>query len=258
MIPALTPSTLGLVWIRLSKWLSKNLPDRLVHRILVRRSTIPQQLIFQEAVKAADRTKQALDIGANRGTVSDFLARHFPVVHSFEPNVELAGFLKKVLPRNCTVHPYALSNEAGEHELSIIIEQGIPIHGRGRILEGSDHSNGAQESRSYATQKIRLETLDDQNLQNIGMIKIDVEGHEENVIRGGLRTLQANKPVMVIEIEKRHTGKPVKDTIALIESLGFTGYFFEEERRRPASEFQESMQDPTYPRYINDFLFLPR
>jgi FkbM family methyltransferase len=255
MIPALTPSTLGLVWIRLSKWLSRNLPDRWVHRILVRRSTIPQQLIFQEAVKAADCSKQALDIGANRGTVSDFLARHFPVVHSFVPNVELAGFLKKVLPRNCTVHPYALSNEAGEHELSIIIEQGIPIHGRGRILEGSTNTGARRE---YATQKIRLETLDAQNLRNIGMIKIDVEGHEENVIRGGLNTLQANRPVMVIEIEKRHTGKPVKDTIAFIESLGFTGYFFEDAQRRPASEFEEFMQDPAYPRYINDFLFLPR
>jgi hypothetical protein len=150
------------------------------------------------------------------------------------------------------LHKCALSNEPGESALSVALEDGIPIHGRGKILASP------QASGPFAVQKIRLETLDSQGLRNIGFIKIDVEGHEENVIRGGIETLKQNKPVLVVEIEKRHAGKPAGATIGLIEKLGYRGYFFDGGRRRPVSEYEERMQDPGYPSYINDFLFLPK
>ena len=238
--------------IRLTKWISRRMPDWMVYQALIRLSTIPKQAIFREGFRVADPSKIALDIGANRGIVSYFMSRRFPKVHSFEPNAELGAFLEKVLPANCTVHRCALSDEIGESELSVALESGIPIHGRGRIL------TAREASQPYAVQKINLETLDAQNLKNVGIIKIDVEGHEEKVIRGGARTLRENQPVLIVEIEKRHTGKPAGETIGLIESLGFDGYFFKGGRKRPVSEFQESMQDPGAPHYVNDFLFLPK
>ncbi len=238
--------------IRLTKWISKRAPAWLVYRILVRTSTIPDQAIFQEAFRIADPTKTALDIGANRGIVSYYIARRFAKVHSFEPNADLASFLKKVLPSNCTLHHCALSDTPGEHELSVVLESGIPIHGKGRILETS----GSPEA--YAIQKIKLETLDDQRIDNIGFIKIDVEGHEDKAIQGGLETLRANKPVLVIEIEKRHTGKSPMETITRLEALGYDAFFFENGTKRPVSAFEDRMQDPDYPLYINDFLFVPK
>lgn len=252
MIDIQSMQPIRLAKIRLTKWISKRMPDWMVYWYLVRRSTIPKQKIFQEGFRAADASKTALDIGANRGTVSYFISKRFANVHSFEPNAELVAFLEKVLPSNCVLHRCALSDGMGESELSVIMESGIPIHGRGRIL------NAPEQSQPYAVQKIRLETLDSQNLKNIGFIKIDVEGHEEKVIRGGLNTLRENKPVLVVEIEKRHSGKPAGETIRFIESLGYHGFFFENGRRRPVSEFEERMQDPGYPCYINDFLFLPK
>lgn len=238
--------------VRFSKWLSKTLPDWMVYQILIRLSTIPKQKIFQEGFRYANPSKMALDIGANRGIVSYYISRKFAQVHSFEPNAELGTFLEKVLPSNCTLHKCALSDESGVNELSLVMESGVPIHGRGRILDTPD------DSHSYSVQRILLETLDSQGLKNIGFIKIDVEGHEEKVIRGGLNTLRENKPVLIVEIEKRHAHKPARETIALIESLGYNGFFFENDLRRSVSEFQESMQDPGYPFYINDFLFLPK
>ena len=76
------------------------------------------------------------------------------------------------------------------------------------------------------------------------------------VFRRG-HALRRERPVLVIEIEKRHTGKPVGETHRLIESLGYEGFFFEDGRQRPLSEYEERMQDPGYPSYVNDFLFLP-
>jgi FkbM family methyltransferase len=246
--------------IRLSKWISRKMPDRWVYWFLRSRSTIPDQKIFQAGFQAADPSKTALDIGANRGIVSYYMSKRFANIHSFEPNAELGGFLKKVLPSNCTLHTCALSNETADNELSVILEAGVPIHGRGRILNAAESASppSGAEPQSYSVQKIHLETLDSQNLKNIGFIKIDVEGHEEKVIRGGLSTLRENRPVLIVEIEKRHAGKPAKETIDLIESLGYDGYFFEGGTRRPVSEYRESMQDPGYPYYINDFLFLPK
>jgi FkbM family methyltransferase len=237
--------------IRLSKWVSKRLPPRFLYRSLIRMSTIQEQKIFQEGFAAVDPGKTAVDIGANRGIVSYHMAQRFAKVHSFEPNAELGAFLAKVLPAKCELHRCALSAESGESALSVALEGGVPIHGRGRILEAPE------ASRPFAVQSIRLETLDSQGLKDVGLIKIDVEGHEEKVIRGGLRTLAENRPVLIIEIEKRHTGRPAGSTIAFIESLGYRGYFFENGQRRPVSEFAERMQDPGYPAYINDFLFLP-
>ena len=260
---------MGHAKIRLTKWIAKRVPSKILSRTLIRMSTIPDQTIFQEAFAAADPSKTALDIGTNRGIVSYYMSKRFALVHSFEPNAELCAFLEKVLPSNCVLHRCALSDESGQSALSVALESGIPIHGRGRILaaeKNAQEKSGTGPSKTglsltkpaYAVQAIKLETLDDQALKNIGFIKIDVEGHEEKVIRGGLATLRDNRPVLVVEIEKRHTGRPAGETIRLIESLGYAGYFFENGKRRPSSEYVESMQDPGYPAYINDFMFLPK
>lgn len=238
--------------IRLTKWIAKRVPASLLYHILIRRSTIPEQAIFKAGFAAADPAKLALDIGANRGIVSWCMSKRFAQVHSFEPNAELGDFLAKVLPSNCILHRCALSDQPGESELALALEGGVPIHGKGKILEAP------AAAENFSLQKIKLETLDGQKLTGpIGFIKIDVEGHEEKVIRGGMETLRKHRPVLVIEIEKRHSGKPAGETHRLIESIGYQGYFFEDGRQRPLSEYEERMQDPGYPTYINDFLFLP-
>ena len=238
--------------VRLTKWIAKRVPAPLLYRILIRRSTIPTQEIFRAGFAASDPKRAALDIGANRGIVSYCMSKRFAQVHSFEPNAELGDFLAKVLPSNCSLHRCGLSDAPGVTELALVLEGGVPIHGKGRIL------SAPEADKQFEVQSIRLETLDGQSIPDIGFIKIDVEGHEEKVIRGGMETLRKHKPVLVIEIEKRHTGRPVGESLTLIEGLGYAGYFFEDGRQRPVSEYQERMQDPDYPAYVTDFLFLPK
>ena len=45
-------------------------------------------------------------------------------------------------------------------------------------------------------------TLDTFNLKNISFIKIDVEGYEINLLKGALKTIEKNKPVIFIEKTK--------------------------------------------------------
>ena len=48
--------------------------------------------------------------------------------------------------------------------------------------------------------KVELITLDSLKLPRIDGIKIDVEGHELQVIKGALQSLTKNKPWLIIEL----------------------------------------------------------
>lgn len=58
------------------------------------------------------------------------------------------------------------------------------------------YSNG---SSFLVNPSIKVITLDSLNLQNISMIKIDVENHENEVLEGAKQTILNNKPIIFIE-----------------------------------------------------------
>ena len=73
---------------------------------------------------------------------------------------------------------------------------------------------------------MKKKKLDSIKLENkIGFIKIDVEGHELEVIEGALNTIKMNKPVLLIEIEERHSKRMVNESIKYIKNIGYNCYF---------------------------------
>ena len=73
-----------------------------------------------------------------------------------------------------------------------------------------------------------MTTLDSYELSNINFIKIDVEGHEEKVLRGGVQTLERNQwpPILFESWPERMTNVPAKELreslFAFLASLGYT------------------------------------
>ncbi len=67
-------------------------------------------------------------------------------------------------------------------------------------------------------ESVEMVTLDSFNLDNVSFIKIDVEGHEIEVLKGARATLERNKPVMVIEVYGR---SDKDDRLDFIRSLGY-------------------------------------
>ena len=53
-----------------------------------------------------------------------------------------------------------------------------------------------------------MEKLDNIQIKNIGFIKIDVEGHELEVIKGAKETINKYNLILLVEIEKRHSKRP--------------------------------------------------
>ena len=82
---------------------------------------------------------------------------------------------------------------------------------------------------NYKKVPIKMKKLDDIEIRNkIGLIKIDVEGHEKNVIQGGIETVKNNKPVLLVEIEERHTKTSITEIITFINSIGYKAFISKE------------------------------
>lgn len=48
---------------------------------------------------------------------------------------------------------------------------------------------------------VEMRSLDSFNLKNVSLMKIDAEGHEDQVLDGAIETILTNRPVLVIEIQ---------------------------------------------------------
>jgi len=56
----------------------------------------------------------------------------------------------------------------------------------------------------------------------LDFLRMDIEGHEVHVFRGGLRTIERFKPILLIEVHKSLIG--LKDTVDFLQSLKSLGY----------------------------------
>ncbi len=182
--------------------------------------------------KYADKTKDALDIGVYRGVYSYKLSQNFKTVHSFEPNPLLFPYLEKNLKKiikNLVLYNYALSDVNGESELKLPIRSKSFF--KGNIEElfklGAATIHPDNKILNYKKIPIKMKKLDEFKIDNkIGFIKIDVEGHEKNVLEGARETIKQNKPILLIEIEEKHTRKPIEETINFVKSLNYEAYVY--------------------------------
>ena len=73
------------------------------------------------------------------------------------------------------------------------------------------------DATHHLERQIELTTLDAFQLERVDLIKIDVEGHEFEVLQGACRTIAASRPTLIIEIKENLFGK-VRD---LLSSYGY-------------------------------------
>lgn len=161
------------------------------------------------AVAACEQKRTCIDIGANVGLWSCDLVKHFDQVIAFEPVQEFIDcFEKNVIATNYTMHRMALGRT--ESFINMNIVQG-----------NTGHSHINKESFGQGT--IPLKTLDSFNFTNVDMIKIDVEGFEEEILAGAMETIKLNKPILVIEQQKHEYQDDMIDTpaIKILQSWGY-------------------------------------
>lgn len=155
-----------------------------------------------------------MDVGAHVGLWAMWLVKGFEHVHSFEP-VKLHAdlYFKNVPGDNFTLHRYALGEKEGQIQMQIPAETTgnahIAIQGR---HPGTKHVPNPDDVR---TEPAEMRTLDSFGFENVDFIKIDVEGYELPMIKGGLQTIKKNKPFIVVEQKKNESAYGGKENEAL-------------------------------------------
>jgi FkbM family methyltransferase len=172
---------------------------------------------------------QVLDIGANLGTFCVPLARKIPALkfHAFEPqrivNYQLCANIIINSLDNVYTYEFALSNKDVDVELTMpdyTKETNIGAFS----VDAEVRKNEYECATVNTTDKIQLLPLDLLAFSNVKLIKIDVEGHELEVLQGGIETIKANNyPPIIFEA---WTWKPWyqekrKALFDYLESLGY-------------------------------------
>lgn len=187
---------------------------------------IPTALFFQAVVGAGETF---IDIGGNVGMITLHAAALVgPAgrVHTFEPNPDLVGRLRKLIALNdlqsVTLHAAGLSDAPGELTLRILYNH--PGQGTLGDIDPADKSGVTREYR------VPVRVGDDvlpPDLPGPATIKIDVEGYELHVLRGLRQTLARLRPVVFTEVSDdylRRAGSSVDALFAFMHDLGYVAY----------------------------------
>jgi FkbM family methyltransferase len=244
-------------------------PDRVMYTGLAW-----QYLVMERELRALDdfyprdvaASTVAIDCGAWWGPWTYWLSRRAGRVVSLEPVPHVAEFLRRVVGNNVEIVCTAASDHAGTSML-YLPPSGLGSEGRSTV-EPSLAVDGATSI------EVALTPIDALEVGDVGLIKIDVEGHERVVLRGAAQTIARYRPVLVIEIEERG-GVTVADTFVALDALGYDGWFLLDKQWQPRSRFdvvqhQASKRDLNLSRgylhnlvrgtggYVNNFVFLPK
>lgn len=134
-----------------------------------------------------DRRRTAIDIGGHVGLWSFNLAHWFEKVEAFEPvQAHRDCFVENMMalpePRNVNLNPYALGDREGT--VTISTETG---------------SSGNSFVNVKGKGDVQMKTLDSFEFEDVDFMKLDTEGYEEFILRGGEETIRRCWPAIVVE-----------------------------------------------------------
>ncbi|MGD0260554.1 MAG: FkbM family methyltransferase [Verrucomicrobiota bacterium] len=150
-----------------------------------------------------------LDIGANLGQSIDSIrlyASESPII-SFEPNPYLADRLRGLQTRDqqISIEECGLGSVDGQVKFYIPVYNGYAFHELASVspLHQRDWLKpriwGFDDARLTMIESVwRIRRLDDLRISPL-FIKVDVEGAELDVIRGGLNTIERCQPAILLE-----------------------------------------------------------
>jgi len=231
MLEDVSPLDRGLRWIGHQRWLRYGVRNRLLYwlrhpeRARAARFEVPfagyvypgslnrwidwivfyygayelDELELMRGMLSGRERPTALDIGANVGHHTLYLASCCAEVHAFEPYSAVAQCLDEKIQRNRLAHVRLHRVGLGEfdQELDFYAPQGVNTGTGSFVAEHEADNNRAIGRLRVVRADGYIEGL---NLARIDLIKVDVEGFELAVLRGLRCTLARYRPIVMMEL----------------------------------------------------------
>jgi FkbM family methyltransferase len=140
--------------------------------------------------------RTAVDIGANIGLYTYRFSKRFQHVYAFEMNSEITGWIKQYNPGNIELIQCGLSSQAGTARYYIPVAHGLNLAGYATL-----HRDILPQADGCVEKECRVAPLDEFAITAVDFMKIDVEGHELEVLKGAAKTIEQSRPVVLIEVQ---------------------------------------------------------
>ncbi len=163
-------------------------------------------------------TDTVVEVGSNVGAITVPLLYKVKHVIAFEPQTGLLPLLMAncmLTNRSGEVQGLGLSDNPGKIDSAHVnYAAERMVNGGGLELERDFGPNVPRET-------IKLITLDMLQLKELHLLKADVEGMEEKVLRGGERTIRKFRPILYVEDNRPEKHVSLR---ACITEFGYTAY----------------------------------
>lgn len=160
-----------------------------------------------------------VEVGANIGAHTVGLARACApgALYAFEPQQRIFQLLCANLALNDIGNAVALPEAVGEADGEVVLPS-IDYAKPGNF--GGVSVRPATEGAS--ARRVRVRTLDGLGLRSLGLLKVDVEGFEPQVLRGARETIMRCRPMLYVENDRPENQGEV---IALMAGMGYRLYW---------------------------------
>lgn len=169
-----------------------------------------------------------LDIGANNGSFS-LAAKYYPNTkwHCFEPDEFTFSLLEENLKinniENVVMYRDALCDKIGDSILNV-------CHSHRGLNTLGTNLQRFQKSDSFEY-KVKTNTIDNLFIDTkIDLIKIDTEGSEYDIIKGGIETIKKYKPKILLEYNGTNMsqcGHTMEEFNSLINEINYETFWFD-------------------------------
>jgi len=152
--------------------------------------------------KRNKRFNTVLDIGAWCGTWAKEMENYSKKIIAFEPDEIHFACLEKNCATNCEPRQLAVGNNSKFISLT--------------------KDNFTQAKRISGDGNIQMVTVDSLEMEDIDLIKIDVEGYEMEVLKGAKKTLATTQYVMIeVNSNTGKYGSSNRECMIFLKELGF-------------------------------------
>lgn len=209
----------------------------------------------------ADPDRVSIDVGANIGKYTAALIPVSRRVIAVEPHPRLAHVLGS-FPRNKVSVVRGIASRTAGETLQLEVER----TSRGEADALGHVATGSARATTATRYPVETITLDGCSDDAVGFVKIDVEGHELDVLASAEQLIERDHPVFLVEAESRHRADAPADVFAFFAARNYHGVFIRDRQPHPVDRFSLDMQNEDdligyesreSSRYVNNFIFLP-